>query len=103
MKDDFKKIAQRFVEYLKADDFEKAFQFVLNDGSCDFEFGTVYVGEFDNLIFVTSMYGDGAWDGTQSLLKFDEDANRTSEDWDDLLDTITDYYYENYKNWNVVE
>lgn len=98
-KNDFRKLAERFIKYLKEDDFSETFQFTLNDGESDFGFGTVYVSEFDNVLFVTSMYGDNAANGTQSILKFEGDI----ECWDDYVDFVTDYYYDNYKDWNVVE
>lgn len=101
MKNDFKKIAEKFIEYLKNGDFEKNFDFVLNDGTNNFHFGTgiPHCG-FDNWIFITCMYGDGSAT-TASLLTF-ENVNNIEEDWDDYLDFFTDYYYNNYKDWNPI-
>ena len=56
----FEEIAKRFIEYLKEADFSQVFKFTLNDGSDDFDYGIKLVNEFDNWIFVTSMYGDGS-------------------------------------------
>ena len=41
------------------------------------------------------MYGDGSGVSV-SVLTFEDDPDR---DWDDELDKITDYYYENYKDF----
>lgn len=100
--DGFKKIAEKFVEYLKADDFDNAFKFVLNDGFNDFDFGIVYVSEFDTLLFVVSMYGDGSVGDTDKILKFEDQWDRESDDFDDELEYITNFLYENYKEWNPV-
>ena len=101
MKKDFRKIAERFIEYLKNRDFTENFNFVLNDGSCNFDFGTAAPNAgFGNWIFVTSMYGDGSG-STASLLTI-EYVNGIEDSWDDYLDYITDYFYDNYKDWNVV-
>ena len=100
--DGFKKIAKKFVEYLKADDFDNAFKFVLNDGLNDFDFGIVYVSEFDTLLFVVGMYGDGSVGDTDKILKFEEQWDRKSYDFEDELEYITNFLYENYKEWNPV-
>lgn len=101
MREKFVIIAERFIEYLKSGDFTENFNFVLNDGSCDFDFGTAapHVG-FGNWIFVTSMYGDGSG-STASLLTI-EDVNNIEDSWDDYLDYITDYYFGHYKDWTPV-
>lgn len=100
--DGFKKIAEKFVEYLKAEDFDNAFKFVLNDGFNDFDFGIVYVSEFDTLLFVVGMYGDGSVGDTDKILKFEDQWDRESDDFDDELEYITNFLYENYKEWNPV-
>ena len=92
--DGFKKIAKKFVEYLKADDFDNAFKFVLNDGLNDFDFGIVYVSEFDTLLFVVGMYGDGSVGDTDKILKFEEQWDRKSYDFEDELEYITNFLYE---------
>ena len=96
----FEDIAKHFIEYVKNgiennEVFNEPFHFILNDGNCDFEYGTKLIYEFDNWIFVTSMYGDGSGVSV-SVLTFEDDPDR---DWDDELDKITDYYYENYKDF----
>ena len=96
----FEDIAKHFIEYVKNgiknnEAFNEPFHFILNDGNCDFEYGTKLIYEFDNWIFVTSMYGDGSCVSV-SVLTFEDDLDR---DWDDELDKITDYYYENYKDF----
>lgn len=100
--DGFKRIAEKFVEYLKANDFDNAFKFVLNDGLNDFDFGIVYVSEFDTLLFVVSMYGDGSVGDTDKILKFEDQGDRELDDFDDELEYITNFLYENYKEWNPV-
>lgn len=101
MRDDFKKLAEEFIKYLKDEDFEGNFNFVLNDGSSNFNFGTgmPHCG-FGNWIFITSMYGDESGSSVSTLVigDFDDDV----DDLDDYLGFITDYYYNNYKDWNVV-
>lgn len=96
----FEDIAKRFIEYVKNgiennEEFNEPFHFILNDGNGDFEYGTKLIYEFDNWIFVTSIYGDCSGVSV-SVLTFEDDPDR---DWDDELDKITDYYYENYKDF----
>lgn len=108
MKDYFRKLAEKFIEYLKYGDYDENFDFILNDGTQDFYFGTgmPHCG-FGSWIFVTCMYGDGSATTASmivksaSMLTF-EDVNNIEEDWDDYLDFFTDYYYDNYKEWKPV-
>ena len=101
MREKFMVIAERFIEYLKDGDFTVNFDFVMNDGSCDFDFGIAspHMG-FGNWVFITSMYGDGS--GATATLLVIEDINGIEESWDDYLDYITDYLFNNYKSWTPV-
>lgn len=101
MKEKFRQLAEKFVEYLKKGDFSKNFDFVMNDGTNNFDFGTsVPHCGFGNWIFITSMYGDSS---TASVSMFTiEDVNDIEDDWDNYVDMITEYYFTNYKDWNVV-
>jgi hypothetical protein len=94
----FEKIAKEFIEYLKDADFSQAFKFTLNDGLDDYNYGIKLIDEFDNWIFVTSMYGDGSG-ASVSVLTFEDDWDMKPEDWDEQLDTITDYLLENYESF----
>ena len=99
----FKIIAERFIEYLKDGDFDKPFQFELKafDGVSDW-FGTKVVRDFDNYIFVTSLYG-GVSNGTASLLMIDDfEESFLEEYYEDVLKEITEHYYNNYKDWEPV-
>lgn len=97
--DEFEKIAEKFINYLKNNDFDNVFHFVLNDGSNDFDFGTKVIIEFNTWTFVTGMYGDGS--GTSfSLFTLEDDWK--SQDWEDTVEIITNYFYDNYKDWNVI-
>lgn len=98
MREKFVVIAEKFIEYLKNGNFNEAFRFEMNDGVCEdnFGFATILVGEFDTWLFVTSMYGDGSG-VTNSILFFEELS--MERNWDDYLDMITDYYFENYKDF----
>lgn len=102
MREKFMVIAERFIEYLKDGNFDEAFQFEMNDGACEdnFGFATTLVGEFDTWLFVTSMYGDGS--GSTNSMLFMEEVLGMEDDWDDYLDMITDYYFEHYKDWTPV-
>lgn len=102
MREKFVVIAERFIEYLKDGNFEEAFQFEMDDGVCedDFGFATTLVGEFDTWLFVTSMYGDGS--GATATLLVIEDINGIEDSWDDYLDYVTDYLFNNYKGWTPV-
>ena len=94
----FEGIAKEFIKYLKEADFNETFKFTLNDGLDDYDYGIKLVSEFDNWIFVTSMYGDGS--GTSvSVLTFEDDWDMEPEDWDEQLDVITDYLLENYERF----
>lgn len=94
----FEEIAKRFIEYLKEADFSEAFKFTLNDGTSDYEYGIKLISEFDNWIFVTSMYGDGSAVSV-SVLTFEDYWDMKPEDWDNELDRITDYLTENYSDF----
>ena len=96
----FEEIAKRFVGYLKEADFNQVFKFTLNDGCADFEYGIKMVSEFDNWIFVTSMYGDDSGK-TVSVLTFENFEGAKSEDWDEELDAITDYLTKNHEGFLV--
>ena len=98
LREKFMIIAERFVEYLNDGDFDKNFDFVMNDGSCDFNFGIAspHMG-FGNWVFITSMYGDGS--GTTATLLVIENINGIEESWDYYLDYITDYLFSNYNGW----
>lgn len=101
MREKFMVIAERFIEYLKDGDFTVSFDFVMSDGTNNFDFGTIAPhGGFGNWLFVTSMYGDGS--GSSASLLVIEDVNDIEDSWDDYLDYITDYYFEHYKNWTPV-
>ena len=101
LKEKFVVIAKRFIEYLKNGDFTVNFDFVLNDGSCDFNFGIASPNMgFGNWVFITSMYGDGS--GTTATLLVIEDINGIEDSWDDYLDYITDYLFNNYNEWTPV-
>ena len=94
----FEEIAKKFIKYLKEADFNETFKFTLNDGLDDYNYGIKLISEFDNWIFVTSMYGDGSG-ASVSVLTFEDDWDMKPEDWDEQLDTITDYLLENYENF----
>lgn len=94
----FEGIAKEFIEYLKEADFNETFKFTLNDGLDDYDYGIKLVSEFDNWIFVTSMYGDGSG-ASVSVLTFEDDWDMKPEDWDEQLDVITDYLLENYEGY----
>lgn len=94
----FEEIAKRFIEYLKEEDLQTAFKFTLNDGTEDYEYGIKLISEFDNWIFVTSMYGDGSA-ASVSVLTFEDYWDMKPEDWDNELDRITDYLTENYSDF----
>lgn len=94
----FEGIAKKFIKYLKEADFNETFKFTLNDGLDDYNYGIKLISEFDNWIFVTSMYGDGSG-ASVSVLTFEDDWDMKPEDWDEQLDTITDYLLENYENF----
>lgn len=94
----FEEIAEKFIEYLKEADFSQAFKFILNDGIDDFDYGIKLINEFDNWIFVTSMYGDGSCESV-SILTFEDDWDIKPEDWDEQADVITDYLLKNYEEF----
>ena len=48
------------------------------------------------------MYGDGSVGDTDKILKFEEQWDRKSYDFEDELEYITNFLYENYKEWNPV-
>ena len=101
MREKFNELAKRFIEYLKDREFDEPFKFEMNDGCCEdnFMFGTEFVGSFDAWIFVTAMYGDGSVTTASMFTLADNDFNGN---WDDYLDVIADYYYNNYKYWTPV-
>lgn len=102
MREKFRQIAERFIEYIKNGNFEEAFTFEMNDGVCEdnFTFGTTLVGAFDTWLFVTSMYGDGS--GSTNSMLFFEQVLDMEDNWDDYLDVVENYYFEHYKDWTPV-
>lgn len=101
MRGKFKELAKRFIEYLKDREFDKPFKFEMNDGCSEYNliFGTKFVWTFDSFIFVTSMYGDGSTATASMFTLADNDFNGN---WEDYLDMLTDYYYNNYKDWTPI-
>ena len=95
----FEEIAKRFIKYLKESDFNQAFKFTLNDGGDDFEYGIKLISEFDNWIFVTSMYGDGSGASVSVLTFEDNNWDMKPENLDYQLERITDYLTENYSGF----
>ena len=95
----FKVIAERFVEYLKEDDFDEMFQFTMNDGLCDFIFGIKLVNDFDTYVFVVGMYGDCSCQ-TYNLISFNGEIG--DHDWNEELEYITEFFYEHYNDWTPV-
>ena len=91
MKEKFMVVAERFVEYLKNEEYDEAFGFEMNDGHCDFNFGIKPVFEFDNWTFVVGMYGDTSVT-TMKLLTFEDEPS----DWDEYIDEIAEFLSKEY-------
>lgn len=100
--DKFRVIAKKFIEYLKNEDFDTPFQFEMNDKYSIIWFGTKVVRDFDNYIFVTSDYG-GASNGLVTSFMIEEfDTDDIDEYYEDILEKITEYYYNGYKEFTPI-
>ena len=60
----------------------------------DFSVGDFFISDKNKIVRYSGNGGEFLYD--VSVLTFEDDHDR---DWDDELDKITDYYYENYKDF----